>query len=55
MQVNLSKEEIAAKYDNQLEPEMTMAASSLIAKIFKVLSQSKVRTFSSPRSLAIID
>lgn len=40
--VNLSKEEIAAKYDNQLEPEMTMAASSLIAKIFKVLSQSKV-------------
>ncbi len=40
--VNLTEEEIATKYDNQLQPEMTMAMSSLIAKIFKVLSQSKV-------------
>lgn len=42
-QVNLTQEEIATKYDNQLTPEVTMAMSSLIAKIFKVLSQSKVR------------
>lgn len=40
--VNLTEEEIATKYDNQLTPEVTMPMSSLIAKIFKVLSQSKV-------------
>ena len=40
--VNLTEDEIASKYDNQLTPEVTMPMSSLIAKIFKVLSQSKV-------------
>lgn len=40
--VNLTQEEIASKYDNQLTPEVTMPMSSLISKIFKVLSQSKV-------------
>jgi structure-specific recognition protein 1 len=42
MQINLSEDEIAKTYDGQLTQEMTMPMSSLIAKIFKVLSQKKV-------------
>lgn len=40
--INLTEEEIADKYDGQLATEMTMPMSSLIAKIFKVLSNTKV-------------
>ena len=40
----LTEEEIKAKYDGQLSPEMTMPTSHLIAKIFKVLSQTPVST-----------
>jgi structure-specific recognition protein 1 len=40
--VNLSEEEIASRYEGQLSPSMTMPMSSLIAKVFKVLSQKKV-------------
>lgn len=42
MQLNLTEEEIAQTYDGQLSTEMTMPMSSLIAKVFKVLSQKKV-------------
>mmetsp|Transcript_12210 Transcript_12210/g.12596 ORF Transcript_12210/g.12596 Transcript_12210/m.12596 type:complete len:841 (-) Transcript_12210:18-2540(-) len=42
MEVNLTDEELATKYEGQLQREMTMPMCSLIAKIFKVLSQSKV-------------
>lgn len=42
MQINLTEEEIAEKYDGKLMPEMTMAMDSLVATIFKVLAQSKV-------------
>jgi structure-specific recognition protein 1 len=40
--VNLSEDEIATRYEGQLSPSMTMPMSSLIAKVFKVLSQKKV-------------
>ena len=40
--INLTDEEIQEKYDGQLTKEMTMPLSSLIAKIFKVLSQTVV-------------
>lgn len=39
--INLSEEEIAEKYDG-LSQEMTLPMSTLIAKIFKILSQKKV-------------
>ena len=42
IEVNLSEEEIKSKYDGQLAPEVKMPMSSLIAKVFKVLSQSRV-------------
>jgi structure-specific recognition protein 1 len=42
MRLNLTEEEISTTYDGQLSAEMTMPMSSLIAKIFKVLSQKKV-------------
>lgn len=42
MRLNLTEEEINRTYDGQLATEMTMPMSSLIAKIFKVLSQKKV-------------
>ena len=42
MRLNLTEEEINNTYDGQLAAEMTMPMSSLIAKIFKVLSQKKV-------------
>jgi structure-specific recognition protein 1 len=42
MSINLTEEEIAEKYDGQLATEMTMPMSSVIAKIFKVLSNTKV-------------
>lgn len=42
MRLNLTEEECATTYDGQLTPEMTMPMSSLIAKVFKVLSQKKV-------------
>jgi structure-specific recognition protein 1 len=40
--VNLTEEEIATKYDNQLTPSLTMPMCNLFAKVFKVLSQSTV-------------
>jgi hypothetical protein len=43
-QINLTEEEIKEKYDDQLQVEMTSPMCALIAKIFKVLSQSKVTT-----------
>mmetsp|Transcript_20789 Transcript_20789/g.20146 ORF Transcript_20789/g.20146 Transcript_20789/m.20146 type:complete len:575 (+) Transcript_20789:89-1813(+) len=42
MNINLSEEEIKSKYDGQLTTEMTMPTSHLIAKIFKILSQTPV-------------
>ena len=45
LQVNLTQEEIDSKYEGQLSPQMTMPMSSLIAKVFKVLSQKKVFNF----------
>lgn len=42
MRLNLTEDEINNTYDGQLSTEMTMPMSSLIAKIFKVLSQKKV-------------
>lgn len=42
IQLNLTEKDIVEKYDNQLALEMTMSMCNLIAKIFKVLSQSKV-------------
>jgi structure-specific recognition protein 1 len=42
MSINLSEEEIASKYEGQLEQTMTLPLSSLIAKLFKVLSQTVV-------------
>ena len=52
VQVNLTDEEIAEKYDGQLTREMTMPTCNLVAKIFKVLSQNTVfipKTFVSVR------
>lgn len=40
--VNLTEEEIAQRYDSQLQPRMTMGLSSLVAKIFKVMTQTAV-------------
>ena len=45
VQVNLTDEEMASKYDNQLTKEMTMPLCNLIAKIFKVLTQSTVSIY----------
>jgi hypothetical protein len=47
IQLNLTEEEIEANesYKGQLQPEMTMATASLIAKIFKVLSETTVYVF----------
>jgi structure-specific recognition protein 1 len=42
MTINLTEDEIKTKYDGQLSQEMTMPMSHLIAKIFKVLSQTPV-------------
>ena len=44
IKLNLTEEEIEANesYKGQLQPEMTMATASLIAKIFKVLSETTV-------------
>lgn len=42
IRINLSDEEIKEKYDGQLATEITLPMSSLIAKIFKVLSDKKV-------------
>ena len=42
MTINLTEEEIKSKYDGQLTQEMTMPTSHLIAKIFKILSQTPV-------------
>lgn len=42
MTINLTEDEIKAKYEGHLSPEMTMPTSHLIAKIFKVLSQTPV-------------
>jgi structure-specific recognition protein 1 len=42
MRLNLTEDEIANTYDGQLATEMTLPMSSLIAKIFKVLTQKKV-------------
>lgn len=42
IKINLTEEEIARDYDGALTPEMTMPMASLIAKIFKVLSQKTV-------------
>ncbi len=39
--INLTEQEIASKYEG-LSPQMTMPMSSLIAKIFKIISQKKV-------------
>ena len=44
MKINLTEEEIKTKYDGQLSQEMTMPTSHLIAKIFKILSQTPVST-----------
>jgi hypothetical protein len=41
--LNLTDKEIEEKYDNQISKEITMPMCSVIAKVFKVLSQSKVR------------
>lgn len=43
IRVNLTEEEIQTKYEGQLTPEMTNPLPSLIAKVFKVLSQTTVR------------
>ena len=40
--VNISEEELSTKYDGQLQKEMTAPLSTLIAKVFKVLTQSTV-------------
>jgi len=40
--LNLTEEEIRVKYEDQLTAVMTMPTSSLIAKVFKVLTQKKV-------------
>lgn len=42
MKVNLTVEECQSQYDNALSPEITAPMSTLIAKIFKVLSQTTV-------------
>lgn len=42
LKLSLSPEELLANYGGQLEAEMTMPLSNLIAKIFKVLSNKKV-------------
>lgn len=45
VKVNLTEEEILSKYDGQLQPEMSLPMSTLIAKIFKVLTQTTVDIF----------
>lgn len=40
--INLSQEEIDAQYEGQLSQEMTMPLGNLFAKVFKVISNSKV-------------
>ena len=40
--MNLTEQEIKEKYDGQLQTEMTLPMSTLIAKIFKVLTQTTV-------------
>lgn len=40
--VNLTEEEIASKYDNQLSASLTMPMCNLFAKVFKILAQSSV-------------
>jgi structure-specific recognition protein 1 len=42
MTINLTEEEIKTRYEGQLTPEMTLPTSHLIAKLFKVLSQTPV-------------
>ena len=42
IKINLTEEEIARDYDGALTTEMTMPMASLIAKIFKILSQKTV-------------
>jgi structure-specific recognition protein 1 len=42
MSINLSEEELENKYSKQLESTVTLPLSSLIAKIFKTLSQTAV-------------
>jgi structure-specific recognition protein 1 len=42
MRLNISDEEINEKYNGQLTQEISLPMSSLIAKIFKVLSDKKV-------------
>jgi len=42
MEINLTKEVIAAKYEGRLQPHMSMAMDTLLATVFKVLAQSKV-------------
>eukprot|EP01039_Chlorochromonas_danica_P003478 gene3478-3811_t len=42
MKINVSAEELRSKYEGQLEPELTMPLSNLIAKLFKTLSGKKV-------------
>ena len=42
IELNITPEEAKDKYDSQLEPEMSGPMSNLIAKVFKVLSQSPV-------------
>jgi structure-specific recognition protein 1 len=57
MSLNMTKEVIVEKYNGELEPEMTMPMSSLIAKIFKVLSGKKVfvpKQFISVREVASV-
>ncbi len=56
LKINLPGEELEATYDGQLQAEMTMALSNLIAKVFKVLSNKKVgRGGGSERYLAIAE
>jgi hypothetical protein len=52
LSINLTEEEIAKDYDGQLELSMTLPTSSLIAKLFKVLSGKKVSPFLSFQNLS---
>ena len=42
IKINLSDEDLENKYEGQLNEEMTMPLSNLIAKLFKALSGKKV-------------
>lgn len=42
IKLNISQEDCDGKYGGQLEPEMTMPTSNILAKCFKVLSGKKV-------------